>query len=193
MTPRRLYGPVVLATIAAGGLGFFAASRTWAEATLVSDGLPDTDLAVSGSDAQPLVGALAVIIITSALAILAAGPRLRRCVGVLAMIVSVLAIVMAPRPGSSALRRAVMSAAEDSPAFTGPESVGSISSTPWYFVAVAAFVLAFALGAITLRWAPAWPSMSSRYDAPSARPATPAQVSDADMWKAMDDGHDPTQ
>lgn len=193
MTPRRLYGPVVLAMLAAGGLGFFAASRTWATATLTSDGLPPTDLSVSGSDAQPLVGALAVIVITAALAILAAGPRLRRCVGVLTIAVAVLGIVVAPRPGGSALRRAVMSAAEESPAFTGAESVGAISSTPWYFVAVAACVVAFVLGAITLRWAPAWPTMSSRYDAPSARAARPSTISDADMWKAMDEGHDPTE
>lgn len=193
MTPRRLYGPVVLATLAAGGLAFFAASRTWADTRLSSDGLPSATVGVTGSDAEPLVSALALVVVTAALAVLASGPRMRRVVGALTMLVSVLAIVVAPRPGSSSIVRAVSAAAEKSPAFTGPESIGDISSSPWYFVAVLAFVIAFLLGAATIRWAAAWPGMSSRYDAPAARAASSEPVSDSDMWKAMDEGQDPTQ
>lgn len=193
MTPRRLYGPVVLATLAAGGLAFFAASRAWADAKLASDGLPSATVAVSGTDAEPLVSALALVVVTGSLAVLAAGPRLRRVVGVLLMVVSVLAVVVAPPSGSASLDRALRAAAEESPAFTGPESVGDISATPWYAVTVLAFVLAFLLGAATVRWAGAWPTMGTRYEAPAARPARTKDVSDSDMWKAMDEGEDPTQ
>lgn len=193
MNARRLYGPVVLATLATGGLGFWAASRPWAKTVLSSDGLAPTDLKVSGADAEPLVSALALVVVTAALALLAAGPRLRQCVGVLTMIVGVIGIVVAPRPGSAGVRRSVATAAEESPAFTGPDSIGSISSTPWYFVAIVAFAFAVLLGAAMLRWARAWPTMSSRYDAPGARPKRTEAISDADMWKAMDEGTDPTQ
>ncbi|MRK02133.1 hypothetical protein GEV27_11425 [Aeromicrobium sp. S22] len=193
VTPRRLYGPVVLVTLAAGGLAFFAAARTWADAKLSSEGLPPSTVGVSGTDAEPLVSALALVVVTAALAVLAAGPRLRRVVGALTMLVSVLAVVVAPPSGSDALDRALRKAAEESPSFTGPESIGDISSTPWYAVTVLAFVVAFLLGAATIRWAGAWPTMGRRYEAPAARAAGTEEVSDSDMWKAMDEGQDPTQ
>ncbi len=191
MTPQRLYAPVVLATLAVGGLAFFAAGRTWARAEVKAEGLAAAKIAVSGSDAQPLVSALAIVIVTAALAILAAGPRLRRVVGALTMLVAVAGAISVPRAGGSALDDAVRSAAEKSPAYTGPSSLGDISHAPWDLLTIAAFVLAFALGLVTLRLAAAWPSMSSRYDAPSAREARPVS-DDTDMWKALDQGDDPT-
>ncbi|MFC5678982.1 Trp biosynthesis-associated membrane protein [Aeromicrobium endophyticum] len=191
MTPRRLYAPVVLATLAAGGLAFVAVGRTWAQAELRPQGLASADVAVSGSDAQPLVSALAVVVVAAALAILAAGPRMRRVVGGLTTVVSVAAIVLVPRSGTAALDDALRAAAEKSPAYTGPASLGEISYAPWYLLAIAAFVVAAVLGAATVRFAGAWPTMSSRYDAPSARRPAPG-TSDTDMWKAMDRGDDPT-
>ncbi|MCL3818498.1 Trp biosynthesis-associated membrane protein [Aeromicrobium wangtongii] len=191
MTPRRLYVPVVLATLATGGLAFFAAGRTWAEADVRAQGLGHATISVSGGDAQPLVPALAVVVLTAALAILAAGRRMRRVIGVLTMLVAAAAIVAVPRSGTDALQDAVRSAAEESAAYTGPASLGSISYAPWDLVTIAAFVLAIALGAVTLRLAPQWPTMSSRYDAPGSRPAA-KDDSGTEMWKAMDRGDDPT-
>lgn len=191
MTPRRLYAPVVLATLAVGGLAFFAAGRTWAEAEIVSEGLAPATVSVSGTDAQPLVSALALVIVTAALAILAAGPRLRRVVGVLTILAAATAAIVVPRSGSARLADALNSAAEESPAYSGPGSLSDVTHGPWDLLTIAAFVLAIALGALTVRFGPQWPTMSSRYDAPSARPAT-NDLSDTDMWKAMDDGHDPT-
>lgn len=191
MTPRRLYAPVVLATLAAGGLAFVAVGRTWAEAELRPQGLASADVSVSGSDAQPLVSALAVVVVAAALAILAAGPRMRRVIGGLTTMVSIVAIVLVPRSGTASLDDALRAAAEKSPAYTGPASLGDISYGPWYLLAIAAFVVAAVLGAVTVRYAGAWPTMSSRYDAPSARRPAPG-TSDTDMWKAMDRGDDPT-
>jgi uncharacterized membrane protein (TIGR02234 family) len=191
VTARRLYAPVVLATLAVGGLAFFAAGRTWAESEVKAEGLAAATVSVTGSDAQPLVPALALVVVTAALAILAAGPRLRRVIGVLTMAVAATAIVAVPRSGSDRLADALTSAAEKSPAYTGPDSMSSVSHAPWDLATIAAFVLAFVLGAATLRLGPQWPTMGSRYDAPSAR--RPAEnLSDTDLWKAMDDGRDPT-
>jgi uncharacterized membrane protein (TIGR02234 family) len=191
VTPRRLYAPVVLATLAAGGLAFFAAGRTWARADVEAEGLASARIAVSGADAQPLVSALAVVVVTAALAILAAGPRMRRVVGVLTIVVAATGVVLVPRAGSSTLDDAVRSAAEKSPAYTGPSSLGEIAYSPWYLLAIVAFVLAIVLGALMVRHAGQWPTMSSRYDAPSARREAPA-AGDADLWRAMDRGDDPT-
>jgi uncharacterized membrane protein (TIGR02234 family) len=191
VTPRRLYAPVVLATLAAGGLAFVAAGRTWGRAELRPQGLASAEVSVSGADAQPLVSALAVVVVAAALAILAAGPRMRRVIGGLTVVVAVVAIVLVPRSGTSGLDDALRTAAEKSPAYTGPSSLGHISYLPWDVLAIAGFVAAAVLGVVTIRFAGAWPTMSSRYDAPSSRrPA--AGTSDTDMWKAMDRGDDPT-
>ena len=42
--------------------------------------------------------------------------------------------------------------------------------------------------------APGWPAMGSRYDAPGARADAEDAAPDTeqDMWRALDDGRDPT-
>jgi len=188
---RRLYAPVVLGTLAAGGLAFFAASRTWAHVRVATDGLPSDSVKVSGADAQPLVSALALVVVTSALAVLAASPRVRRVVGVFTTLVATAAVLVVLLGGSS-LDDAVQHAVEASPAYTGK---GGHDFTPsaWKYVTAFAFVIAALLGAITTKLGATWPTMSSRYDAPAARPAVTTPQSDADMWKALDEGRDPTQ
>ena len=190
-TSGRLYVPVVLATLATGGLAFFSAGRTWAEADVKAEGLASATIAVSGADAQPLVSALAIVVVTAALAILAAGPRLRRVVGALTIVVAVVAVAVVPRSGSNALDDAISSAAQKSPAYTGPASLGDVSYVHWDLLAISAFVVALVLGGVTVRLAPQWPTMSSRYDAPTSRPVAD-DPSGTDMWKAMDRGDDPT-
>jgi hypothetical protein len=53
-----------------------------------------------------------------------------------------------------------------------------------------------ALAAIAaVRLVPTWPEMGSRYDAPGAAPTPPpdpAEMDEADLWRAIDQGRDPT-
>jgi uncharacterized membrane protein (TIGR02234 family) len=188
---RRLYAPVVLGTLAAGGLSFFAASRSWAHVRVATDGLPSDSIDVTGSDAQPLVSALALVVVTAALAVLAASPRVRRAVGVLTALVAVAGAVIVLLGGSS-LDSAVDHAVEASPAYTGTGD-HDFTASVWKYVTALGFVLAAILGGVTARLGAVWPTMSSRYDAPAARPAVTAPQSDAEMWKALDEGRDPTQ
>lgn len=191
MNPRRLYAPVVLGTLAAGGLAFFAASRSWAHVRVATDGLPSDSVDVSGTDAQPLVSALAVVIVTAALAVLASSPRVRRVVGGFTVLIAVVgaAIVLL---GGSSLDNAVDRAVEASPAYTGTGDP-DFSTSLWKYVTALGFVIAAVLGGITARLGATWPTMSSRYEAPAARPAVTEPQSDAEMWKALDEGRDPTQ
>ncbi len=191
MNPRRLYAPVVLGTLAAGGLAFFAASRTWAHVRVATDGLPSDSVDVTGTDAQPLVSALALVVVTSALAVLAASPRVRRVVGGFTVAVGVTAVVVVLL-GDSSLDSAVDRAVKASPAYTGSGD-HDFTTSAWRYVTALAFVLAALLGGITAKLGATWPTMSSRYDAPAARPAVTAPQSDAEMWKALDEGRDPTQ
>ena len=191
MSPRRLYALVVLGTLAAGGLAFFAASRTWAHVRIATDGLPSDSVDVTGGDAQPLVSALALVVVTAALAVLAASPRVRRVVGVFTVLVAVAAAAIVLLGGSS-LDRAVDHAVEASPAYTGTGD-HDFTTSVWKYVTVLGFVAAALLGGITAKLGATWPTMSSRYDAPAARPAAAAPQSDTEMWKALDEGRDPTQ
>ncbi|WP_162891153.1 Trp biosynthesis-associated membrane protein [Aeromicrobium sp. A1-2] len=191
MNTRRLLAPTVLGTVAAGGLAFFAASRTWAHVRVATDGLPSDSVDVTGTDAQPLVSALALVVLTAALAVLAASPRVRRVVGGFTVLVAAAGVGIVLF-GSSALDDAVGRAVEASPAFTG-STAPDFSTSPWAYVTVLGFVLAAVLGGITAKFGATWPTMSSRYDAPAARPVVVTPQSDSDMWKALDEGRDPTQ
>lgn len=192
MTARRLYAPVVLATLAAGGLSFFAIGRTWAEGRVVAEGLTADTVSVSGADAHPLASALSLVIIASALAILAASRRIRRGVGALTTLVALVGIAVI-LTGGKGVDDTVAAAVEKSPAFTGDNLPATVGRTAWHLVAVGGFALAAVLGAVTVRLAPLWPTMSSRYDAPPVRSSAQPAQNDHDMWKALDEGRDPTQ
>lgn len=191
-TVRRLYAPVVLGTLAAGGLAFFALGRIWARGNVVAEGLSTDKVSATGSDAHPLASALSLVIVASALAILAASKRVRRVVGSLTVLVAVAAVAIVVF-GSDALDDTLKAAVEKSPSFTGSNFPDDTSRTAWSWVAVAAFLAAAALGAVTTRFAGVWPTMGSRYDAPPVRPSAQSEQDDNDMWKALDEGRDPTQ
>ena len=190
MTSRRLYAPVVLTLLACGGLAFFAASRTWIEATVHAKGLPTDSVAVSGTDAQPLVPALALVVVTGALAVLAASVRVRWIVGVLMVVVGIGAAFLVATSGS-ALDDALDDAVRTSTAFTGTNAPDGHHVIVWPVLAGIAFVLAATLGAVVIRLAATWPTMGSRYESPAAQTGD-ARTED-DLWAALDEGRDPTE
>ena len=190
MTSRRLYAPVVLTLLACGGLAFFAASRTWVEGTVRAEGLPPDTIVVSGSDAQPLVPALALVVVTGALAVLAASVRVRWVVGVLMVLVG-LGAALIILTGREALDGALDDAVRDSTAFTGENAPDARHVLVWPVLAGVAFALAALLGLVVVRLASAWPTMGSRYEAPAGQ--TDDMRSEDDLWTALDEGRDPTE
>ncbi|MGZ5389081.1 MAG: Trp biosynthesis-associated membrane protein [Aeromicrobium sp.] len=192
MNPRRLYGPSVLGALATGGLAFFAASRTWASTTVEATGVPTAAIDVSGSDAVALVPALALVIVAAALAVLAASVRVRRAVGMLITLVAVIAIVVILRAAGD-IDKTVDAAVRDSPAFIGTNDPDAVSHTVWRWITAVAFLLSALIGVVITRFGALWPTMGRKYDAPKAHTAAQEVESDADIWKALDDGRDPTQ
>jgi len=187
---RRLYAPVVLTLLACGGLAFFAASRTWVEATVRAKGLPPDTVAVSGTDAQPLVPALALVVVTGALAVLAASVRVRWVVGVLMLVVGLGAAILVATGGPS-LDGALDDAVQGSTAFTGENAPEARHADVWPVLAGAAFVLAGLLGLVVVRLAGTWPTMGSRYDSPAGQSGD--IKTEDDLWAALDEGRDPTE
>ena len=70
----------------------------------------------------------------------------------------------------------------------------AVALTAWPWFTAAGLVGAVVCGAIAYRVAPHWPEMGSRYDAPgpSTEPQTTDLTSGVDVWKAIDQGRDPT-
>lgn len=201
MTGRRAYTLSVLAGILAGGAGFFAASRAWSTVTVRTAGLPTDRVSVDGSQALPIVGAMALVVMAGSIAVLATAGRVRVAVGLViaaAAAVSVAFILT----GTTSLRDAMVQQVASSPAMAGDGAAQlrvaeQADGSPWRWVALVAAVLGLAVGAAVVAYGRAWPVMGRRYEAPSAPGADVAdmrsgQASDADLWKALDRGDDPT-
>ena len=75
-----------------------------------------------------------------------------------------------------------------------------VSRSAWFWVAALATVLTVLTTALAVRLVPTWPEMGRRYDAPAdASPVAaeveatePAEQENLDLWKALDEGRDPT-
>lgn len=189
---RSSFGPVVLTGLASSGLAVLAASRDWARAEGDSVGVP-VEAAVGGTTAAPLPWALALVVLASWGALLALRGRARSVVaglGALAAAGGVAAVLV----GTGAARDAATTDAIQRGAV--PETV-TASLTVWPWATLILLAVALAAGATAVRRAATWPSMSRRYDAPTAggAAASGAAADDAgarELWDALDEGHDPT-
>ncbi len=130
--------------------------------------------------------ALALVALASWGVVLVLRGRARR----LAAVVGALAaagVLVSVLPARSAALDAAVSAVMAAGA-TSDEFVASL--TAWYWVTAVAAALTLTSLVVAVRKAPGWPAMGSRYDAPASRAAAPA--TDQDLWRALDEGHDPT-
>lgn len=189
---RTGFARTVLTGLAASGLAVLAASREWARAEGDSVGVP-VETAVGGTAAAPLPWALALVVLASWGALLALRGRARAVVaglGALAAAGAVAAVLV----GTTAARDAAADEAVQRGAV--PETVDA-TLTVWPWVTLVVLVVALAAGLVGVRRAASWPSMSRRYDAPTAggSAAAAAAADDAgarELWDALDEGHDPT-
>lgn len=186
---RRTFGPVMLLGLAAGALTTVAGEKPAVEgggaaARAISSRLVSFDAHL------PLVTALGLVVLACWGVLLVTRGRVRRAVAVLATVGALGALVAA-----LAAYAQVPDQLHDELAQVGIVDA-DLSHTAWYWASVAGAVLATVAGALAVAWTPAWPEMGSRYDAPGTVepvPATPPEEqSSLDLWKAMDEGRDPT-
>jgi uncharacterized membrane protein (TIGR02234 family) len=195
---RRTFGPVVLVGIAAAVLSAVAGHQPWARAHGGTAG-GSAALITFASDSRPgespAAGALALVVLASWGVVLVTRGRVRRAVAALGVLagLAVLAVVVV---GYSSVPAAVRHAVS-----TVGVTDATVTRTAWYWIAVGSAVLGVLATGLAVRWAPAWPEMGQRYDGPrdQGRRAQPApeltsesSPSDTDLWKALDDGRDPT-
>jgi uncharacterized membrane protein (TIGR02234 family) len=185
---RRTFGPVVLLGLVAGGLVAVAGDKPAADASgraarAAAGGLVTYDAHM------PLVTALGLVVLACWGVVLVTRGRVRRAVaalGVLAGLGALVAVVAAWSAVPDQLR--------DDLAEVGVSDAG-IGHTLWYFVAAVGALLSVAATVLAVLWAPDWPEMGTRYDAPGAAPAPavePEEQTSLDLWKALDEGRDPT-
>ncbi|WP_345524172.1 Trp biosynthesis-associated membrane protein [Nocardioides conyzicola] len=181
---------MVLLGLAAGTLTAVAGEKPAVE------GSGDAGRAVSSQmvsfDAHlPLVTALGLVVLACWGVVLVTRGRVRRAVAVLGSVAAVGALVAAAAAYSQ-----VPDQFRDELALVGI-SGADVGHTAWYWAAVLGAVLATVAGVLAVAWTPAWPEMGTRYDAPgSAAPASVVPVEEQtslDLWKALDEGRDPTE
>ncbi|HZJ04198.1 MAG TPA: Trp biosynthesis-associated membrane protein [Nocardioidaceae bacterium] len=185
----RSYGPTVLCGLVGAAVTAVAGTRDWALATADAAGIK-VDASVNGSDSAPLVAALAFVALAAWGVVLVLRGRLRRWVaalGALASLGALIAVVAAFRGARNDATAALMGQA-GSGGVAG--EVAEASLTGWYYVAGFAALVTLLAFLVAIWRSPVWPTMGTKYDAPAARAEAP--VSDEDMWRALDHGHDPT-
>jgi len=180
----RSYGPTVLAGLLGAGLTAVAGSRDWATTQGDAAGIK-VEASVTGAESQPLVAAAALVALAAWGVVLVMRGRLRRLVAVVGLVASVGALLSVVLGYSAAQDDAV--AAAVARGASGDSFETTLSA--WYFLSALGALVATVAFAVAVARAPRWPTMGSKYDAPAARPAP---ASDEDMWRALDEGRDPT-
>lgn len=192
----RLYGPV-LAFGLLGAVGVMVgATNPWATATSRAPGLPTIHASASGADLAPLVSALGVVVLAAFGAVIATRGVVRRLLGAAVLVASGAILVSTLDPGGAT---DVLTAGLSAKGWSGGGYQTSTEAWRW-LVLVCSVVTALA-GAATAGYGDQWAVMGSRYDAPrpsSVPTSTPAgeapdDLTETDVWKAIDQGRDPTQ
>lgn len=195
---RRTFGPVVLVGLAAAALAAVAGSRPWVAGE--SGGVDSSSGAAMGSPLSmdsvaesPLAAALALVVLACWGVVLVTRGRFRRAIAVLALVAAV-GLAAATVEAYFNLPDALASSLLE---VSGTDTV-STRLTAWYAVALVAAVVNVAATVAAVRFVRDWPEMGTTYDAPAGtRTTTDAatgepQTENIDIWKALDEGRDPT-
>jgi hypothetical protein len=189
VSSRTWFGPVVLVGLGAAALTSVCSGKAWFSAAIdykLAAGAPEPETRAD----MPLALALSLVVLAGWGALLVTRGIVRRVVATVAVLAAlgVLAcLVAAPFTLPGRIRDQL----------PGVEGGVSVSPTGWYLTAVVVGVVSAA--SLVTAWVlvPRWPSMSTRYDAPGAGTsgpvALPEDASSTDLWKALDEGRDPTE
>ena len=181
----RSFGPTVLAGLAAAALATVASGKDWARATGDAAGV-HVEAAAKGSQSAPLAVALSLVALAAWGVVLVVRGRARRVVAAVGALATAGVLAAAASATARAPQDAVL-------AVRGRGATGEVAAaqlTGWWAAALVAAAVALVAFLVAVRRAPHWPAMGSRYDAPAARAEQP--VTDQDLWRALDEGHDPT-
>jgi len=181
-SPRGRFGPTVAAGLAAAALTSVASAKPWFRLDLPARLAVGPESGRQGD--MPLALALSLVVLAGWGALLVSRGRFRRVcasIALLAAIGVVICVAVAPTVIPDSLRTSAGAAA----------STGA-SPTGWYVTAAVSGVISLGVLLVAWRSAPHWPTMSSRYDAPTHATSAAAASEPTQLWKALDEGVDPT-
>jgi uncharacterized membrane protein (TIGR02234 family) len=183
---------VLVLGVGAGAMTAVAAAKPWAAPAAGTDALQAAGVGTAGE--VPLALALGLVALAAWGAMLVTRGLFRRVVAVIGAVAAVGTAITAV-VGAWRAPHSVHTAVRDHLALsTKAADAINVGLTGWYWTALVASFLLVAGFAMALRDLGSWPSMGSRYDAPAtaaerarSEPRTPQEI-----WKALDDGVDPT-
>ncbi len=187
--PRRTFAPVVLLGLASGAVAAVAATKAWVRVSNDEQSLGVVSMTMGAVTSAPLSTALALVVLACWGVILVTRGRFRWAVSVLAAVAALGNLVtVALAPGS------MRSRLDEELLIQTGEKLDSAQVTVWFWIAVPAAVLVVLTTALAVRWVRAWPEMGTKYDSPTAVAASPEAPAETniDIWKALDEGKDPT-
>jgi len=180
---RRWFGPAVVLGVVGCGLVALAGGQPWA----APDSRPGSAVVDHAAGHVPLAAALGLVGLACWGVLLVTRGVVRRVVAVLAAVTAVALVATAVAGRSSSLDSARHATVDLGSAPPGAHT------TAWWYAALVAAVAALYAAALAVRHA----RVGSRYDAPVGamkpeEPADPADMEDLDLWRAIDQGRDPT-
>ena len=192
--PRRTFAPVLLLGAASGTLAAVAGNKPW-----VVDASGDTRLDPLGLVAEagemPLAAALSLVVLACWGVVLVTRRRVRRAVAALGLLAA-LGLAATVVVGWVTLDDQVLELLRAQPTQASTRGGAEVATTGWFWAAAVGAVLSVVATAAAVRLVPHWPEMGDRYDAPGTGDGAAGVPSDdasnLDLWKAMDEGHDPT-
>lgn len=188
---RKTFGPVVLLGLASGTLAAVAGTKAWVHLvgnSASSSASMASTLEVSAPGEMPLAAALSLVVLACWGVVLVTRGRVRRAVALLGaisalglLITCLVAFFTLPDSFRESLRSVVGSVEIDT------------SWTGWYAAALIGAVGSVVATALAVVKVPSWPEMGARYDAPAGVAVHTEPEGNIDIWKALDEGHDPTE
>lgn len=168
------------------GLAALAGTKPWAAPT----GGSGATLVDKTGGHVPLAGALGLVALACWGVVLVTRGLARRAVAVLGAVVAVgllVTVVVGRGTALDSARTATLDLGH------GPVTA---QVTGWWWAALVGSVLELVTALVAARLVRTWPEMGSRYDAPGTAggdtTADPAVMDEGDLWRAIDQGRDPT-
>lgn len=188
---RRTFVPVAAGGIAAAGGVAWASNHSWFRVR-TDEGLAQVaSTALASGATVPLGTSLALVVLAAWGVILVARGRARRLASALGFLASGWLVVVVVHAAATGRHDVTQELAR-----LGVSGEADRTIWPWLAIVASGVSLATGLAAVLL--CPAWPEMSHRYDAPAGGSVPAGAISDPDgahnrdLWRAIDEGRDPT-